>query len=134
MQTNSGTETILIVDHEVAIRSIAHMMLTRFGYSVVVADSAKSALELLEWPGLEVDLALVDVSLASADDVGLSGIHAARPNLPILFLASSVRSEEWEILRAKRLPYILKPFTSLALTKSVRSVLDKSEGAASQAL
>ena len=60
MPPKPGTETILVVDDEIAVLSLTNMMLTRYGYTVITAASAKEALHLFEvWPDLAVDLLLV---------------------------------------------------------------------------
>jgi two-component system cell cycle sensor histidine kinase/response regulator CckA len=43
-----GTETVLVVDDEMAVLSLAQLMLTRYGYSVLTATSGREALHLLK--------------------------------------------------------------------------------------
>src|SRR5947208_1006413 len=104
-----GTETILVVDDEVHIRSLAHMMLTRYGYHVLVADSAKAALDLLAWPDLHLDFALIDIIMPEMNGVELAErILQMRPHLPILFFSAYSEREELRPVHARKLPYISK--------------------------
>jgi CheY-like chemotaxis protein len=121
-----GTETILIIDDETAVLSLTSRMLTRYGYEVITATSAKETLHLFEvWPDLPVDLLLVDIVLPEMNGIELAqNIWELRPDFPVLFF--SAYSDE-EILRpviARGIPYIAKPFSSIQLTKKIRELLD----------
>src|SRR5437762_2811096 len=85
-----GHETILVVDDEVAVCSLARLMLTRHGYSVIDAGSGAEALHLFEvWPDLEVDLALIDIVMPLMSGVKLAEkLRAVRPNLPVLYTSA----------------------------------------------
>ena len=121
-----GTETILIVDDEIAVLSLTTLMLERYGYEVLAAASAKEALHLFEvWPDIEVDLLLVDIVMPEMNGVELaSRIRAIRPDLPILYFSAYSDQETLRPVIARTNPYIAKPFNSIQLTRSIRSILD----------
>src|SRR5260370_646067 len=85
-----GTETILIIDDETAVLSLTSRMLTRYGYEVITATSAKETLHLFEvWPDLPVDLLLVDIVLPEMNGIELAkNIWELRPDFPVLFFSS----------------------------------------------
>ena len=123
----SGIETILIVDDELAVLGLTHMMLRHCGYALIPASSGKEALHLFEvWPDLQVDLLMVDIVMPDMNGIELAErIKVLRPGLPVLFFSAY---SDQEILRpaiARKIPYIAKPFTSSQLTKKIREVLDK---------
>jgi two-component system, cell cycle sensor histidine kinase and response regulator CckA len=121
-----GTETILVVDDEIAVLSLTTLMLERYGYEVLAAASAKEALHLFEvWPDIEVDLLLVDIVMPEMNGVELaSRIRAIRPNLPILYFSAYSEQETLRPVIARTNPYIAKPFNSIQLTRSIRAILD----------
>src|SRR5439155_27227922 len=56
MQAVEGSETVLVVDDEFSVLSLAHAMFRRYGYTVIGANSAAEALRLFKvWHDLEVD-------------------------------------------------------------------------------
>jgi two-component system cell cycle sensor histidine kinase/response regulator CckA len=138
MPSNSGSETIVIVDDEATVLSLTGLMLGRQGYKAIAAPSAKEALRLFEAePRLEVDLLMVDIVMPEMNGIELaSRVQTIRPGLPVLFFSAY---SEQEILRpviARNIPFIAKPFTSLQLTKKIRDLLDtakvKTAGSAEQ--
>ena len=126
MPPKPGTETILVVDDEIAVLSLTNMMLTRYGYTVITAASAKEALHLFEvWPDLQVDLLLVDVIMPVMNGIELAAlIREKRPNMPVLYFSAYSDQEPLRPVFSRRLPYIAKPFTSLQLTTRILEVLD----------
>jgi CheY-like chemotaxis protein len=120
-------ETILVVEDEADVRTIATRFLGAVGYRVVAAASAHEALDLLI-ANPEVDLLFSDVVLGSGMD-GIELAHEARrirPELAIL-LASGYRGpagkghddrpdEPFELLH--------KPYRREQLVAAIRRVLD----------
>src|SRR6185295_7194933 len=109
-----GTETILVVDDEIAVLSLTTLMLERYGYEVLAAASAKEALHLFEvWPDIEVHLLLVDIVMPEINGVELaSRIREIRPDLPILYFSAYSEQETLRPVIARTKPYLAKPFNS----------------------
>jgi two-component system cell cycle sensor histidine kinase/response regulator CckA len=131
MSPLQGTETILIVDDELAVLSLVATMLSRHGYGVITATSAEEALHLFEvWPDLEVDVLLVDVIMPGMNGIELTTrLWDMRPNLRVLYFSAYSEQETLRPLFARKLPYIAKPFTSLGLMQKIREVLDRPKSA-----
>ncbi len=78
-------QTVLLVDDDASVREVTAAMLADFGYTVIEADSAPRALEILD--RRPVDILLMDYAMP-----GMNGAEAAasasriRPGLPILFI------------------------------------------------
>jgi PAS domain S-box-containing protein len=119
-------ETILVVEDETDVRTVASRFLSAVGYNVVAAASAREALDLLIAEP-DVDLLFSDVVLGS----GMDGIELARearrarPDLPILLASGYPGSgdrrheesdETFELLR--------KPYRREQLTGAIRRLLD----------
>ena len=58
-----GTETILLVDDEEAIRGFAQQALMKFGYKVMTASTGEQALELYSDKPTEIDLIVMDLGM-----------------------------------------------------------------------
>jgi CheY-like chemotaxis protein len=118
-------ETILVVEDEDAVRTLARRTLEEAGYRVLVAANGRSALELLQ--GAEVDLVLCDVILPemSGHELGRR-ITSLRSDLPILYMSGYPGLEVVERgLIAHDAPFIEKPFTAAGLASSVRGLLSQ---------
>src|SRR5947207_15188892 len=96
MATFAGCETMLVVDDETFMLSLADVMLTRYGYRALAARSAKEELHLFEsWPDLQVDLALVDIVMPEMNGADLAlKLHEMRPTLPIIFMSAYSENPE----------------------------------------
>jgi CheY-like chemotaxis protein len=126
LAASSGHETVLLVEDEEALRTLAARVLGGIGYRVLSAGDAAEALELLA-EGNVPDVLLTDVVLPG----GMQGNDLARtllaehPDLPVLYMSGYGRNA---IDHAGRLDegvnYLEKPFTPEALTAMLRRVID----------
>lgn len=125
-----ATRTILVVDDEPGIVTLARDYLERAGFRVLSAGDGVAGLRLArsERPNLIV----LDLMLPGMD--GLDVIRALRGDpatrtLPVIMLTARV--EETDMLIGLELgadDYITKPFSPRALVARVRAVLRRSEG------
>ncbi len=60
-KNEKGNETILIVDDEEVVATVAGEMLEHLGYQVIVTRSGKEALEVFSDRQDEIDLILLDM-------------------------------------------------------------------------
>jgi len=122
----SGTETILVVEDEPAVRNVACQALRARGYVVLEAPDAAAALLAAAAQGSHLDLLLTDVVMP-----GLSGrvlaeqLVAERPGLRVLFMSGYTDGAIGEHgVLAPGLEYLQKPFGPDELARKVRLVLD----------
>jgi PAS domain S-box-containing protein len=118
-------ETILVVEDEEAVRTLARRTLEETGYHVVEAANGRAGLELIV--SAEVDLVLCDVILPemSGHELGRR-VSAVRPDIPVLYMSGYPGLEVVERgLIAYDAPFIEKPFTADGLANSVRSLLNQ---------
>ena len=82
----AGTETVLVVDDETFMLSLAELMLVCHGYTVLTASSGQEVLHMLElWPDLKIDVAVIDVVMPMMDGFELvERMRKIRPRLPIV--------------------------------------------------
>jgi two-component system NtrC family sensor kinase len=123
-------ECILLVEDDDDVIQYVAEALADFGYRVEQARTAAEALALLE-KNPDIALLLTDVVLPG----GMNGrelaneAHKKRPKLPVLFATGYTRNA---IIHHGRLDpdveLLVKPFTTEALARKVRQVLDSRAG------
>jgi len=113
---------VLLVEDEAPVRAFASRALRLRGYTVIEAENAEQALELLKDPALAVDVFVTDVIMPGMD--GPSWVREAlkeRPNTRVVFVSGY--SEESLIESRERIPnsvFLPKPFSLGELTATVQ--------------
>ena len=127
-------ETILLVDDDAALRSVAQLILDHCGYQVLVAGDGFEALRIAaEYPG-PIHLLVTDLIMPGMDGAELGRqLGSQRLGIPVLYVTAFAIAQlvDQEIV-LKRIvlepgvPILVKPFSIEALEKKVRDVLDQS--------
>ena len=123
-----GTGTILLVEDEPMVRTVAERALTRHGYKVLTAANGEDALEILR-RGDPVDLMVSDVVMPLMD--GPTMVREARkdhPDLPILFMSGYAEEHLRKSLDFDHVAFLPKPFSVQELAVAVRDVLAAQDG------
>jgi len=123
----AGNETILLVEDEDAVRAFVRTVLERFGYRVMDAPNAESALMWLEHFTGRIDLLLTDVILPKTDGRELARLVTRdRPSTPVLFMSGyPERMATADGLLEAGVELLEKPFTAQSLLARVRDVLGR---------
>lgn len=124
--TLRGSETILLVEDEEQLRSIASNVLRRSGYSVLSAQHPGEALLICETQLAPIDLLLTDVVMPQMSGPELAKrLAPTRPDMKVLCMSGYTDDS---IVRhgvlASGGAYLQKPFTPDSLLRKVRAVLD----------
>jgi signal transduction histidine kinase/CheY-like chemotaxis protein len=118
-----GTGTILMVDDEGLVLTMAETILSDFGYKVLTANSGQKALTLLAQPESKVDLVITDLVMPGMGGRELAEkIRQLDPHLPVMPTSGYVMAEDKKIGTG----YLQKPFTSTELLLKVKSALEQS--------
>jgi two-component system cell cycle sensor histidine kinase/response regulator CckA len=118
-----GTGTILLVEDEAMVRSVAERALTRHGYTVLSAENGEAALEILGRVET-VDLMISDVVMPTMD--GPTTVREARktrPDLPILFISGYAEEQLRKSIDLERVHFLAKPFSVQKLAEAARDAL-----------
>jgi PAS domain S-box-containing protein len=122
----NGTETVLIVEDEGEILTLAKLVLEKYGYKVLHAQSPSDALASCEHYREKIDLLITDVIMPGMNGKELKErLDAKYPGIKVLFMSGypadivahrGVLEEGVEFLQ--------KPFTPVMLAKKIREVLN----------
>jgi CheY-like chemotaxis protein len=121
-----GSETILLVEDEDAVRSVASRVLLNQGYTVIQARNGEEALQLLDELGDTVDLILTDVVMPDMGGLALAGELRARwPDLKLLYMSGYAEGDKLEPGMQESPTFFLpKPFSAEDLVLKVREALE----------
>ena len=122
-----GSETLLVVEDEVAVRQSEVEFLTTIGYTVLSAANGKEALEKVRtWTNM-IDLVITDVVMPKMSGPKLAKTLASlRPDLKVLFVSGYAK----EAVQRKGLAdlahnFLQKPFPLRSLAGKIREVLEQ---------
>jgi CheY-like chemotaxis protein len=116
----SGTQTVLFVDDEELLLTMAQMVLSSYGYTVLTANGGQKALELFSGSKQKIDLVITDLVMPNMSGRELSEeILRLSPKTRILWSSGYVRVSTPE----EQERYLQKPFTSQDLLRKVKQVL-----------
>jgi len=123
----TGSETILVVDDEDYILDACKAMLTRLGYSTILAHSGEEAVEIFRRDNERIDLIILDMIMP-----GMHGLTAyehlkeINPDAKVLLSSGySLTGVVKEILDKGCDEYIQKPFSLSRISRITRELLDK---------
>lgn len=121
----SGTETILLVEDNDAVRETVHDILCQQGYQVITASDGRSALETIS-SGTDLDMLLTDVVMPDMNGKELYSLVCEKyPAIKVLYMSGYTDNiiVHHGVLE-EGVQYIQKPFNALAIASKVREVLE----------
>ncbi len=120
----TGTEKILLVEDEDAVRKFSERALANKGYEVLCAENGDAALELFEQEGqAPIDLLITDVVMPGMDGPTLAQrIRQQNPKLKIIFM-SGYTEDKLKDHMGENIFFLPKPFTLSVLAEKVKDVL-----------
>ena len=115
-----GSGTVLVVDDESLVLTMAETILSDFGYKVLTANNGQKALGVLSQPGTTVDLVVTDLVMPGMGGRELmERIRQLYPGLPVMPTSGYVMPED----KKHSAGYLQKPFTSTELLLKVKAAL-----------
>jgi CheY-like chemotaxis protein len=121
-----GTETLLLVEDEAAVRASVRRLLEWHGYTVLEARNGAEALRIYEANESGIDLVLTDIVMPEMSGHELiERLRARRPDLRVLFMSGyTERAFTSNGAMPPGTGYVEKPFTVETLMRRLREVLD----------
>jgi CheY-like chemotaxis protein len=122
-----GTETVLLVEDEDAVRTMTRIVLERFGYQVVDAANPREAERIFFQDPARFDLVVSDVIMPESSGPALfKHLVRHRPDLKVLYVSGY--TDDTIAHQGQLDPgvtFLQKPYTMAALARRVREVLDQ---------
>ena len=121
-----GTETILLVEDEDAVRRLARRALEMSGYRILEASHGGEALRVCGEHGGAIDLLLTDVVMPLMSGAELAEqLKPLRPDMRVLFMSGYTEDALGNHgVLAPETAFLYKPFTPDLLRRTVREVLN----------
>jgi len=121
-----GTETILLVEDDEAVRGLTEMVLKSYGYNVLVAEDPEHAQRISDSPNADIQLVLTDVVMPTMSGRELvRKLTTKHPHLRVLYMSGYTDNviTSGGVLEPG-LAFLQKPFTPASLATKVREALD----------
>ncbi len=126
MPLQRGSETVLLVEDEAAVRSLSHYILKSCGYRVLEAENGACAIEVARLHAGEIDIVVTDVIMpVMGARKMLQKLQEYLPKMKVLLLSGyGDESLSRDVAEFSKSLFLQKPFSVSELTKAVRSILD----------
>jgi two-component system cell cycle sensor histidine kinase/response regulator CckA len=121
-----GGETILIVEDEELLRDLVRDVLSRAGYSILLAKDGEEAVKVYTKRMASISLVLSDMGLPRiSGEEAFKELQAINPTVKVIFCTGFIQEDKKASLIASgALDVIHKPYTISELLRSVRDALD----------
>lgn len=120
---HQGTETVLLAEDDVAVRTIVERVLTNHGYTVVAASDGEDVVARFRAEPERYAMAILDVLMPRLGGLDAGALlREQRPGLPILWMSAFTGG--FAIPLEGPTDFLPKPFPLPELTRRVRSLLD----------
>ena len=121
-----GSETILVVEDEHAVRRFVVSVLRRCGYTVLEAGDPAAAMAVVAEMKDRIDLLVSDIVMPGMNGAELSQkLHDVRPEMRVLFMSGYASSSDIPAeVQANGQELLTKPFEPEVLAAAARRILD----------
>ena len=122
-----GSETILLVEDDRAVRDVGRRHLEDLGYTVLCASCAREAEEVAAKHGKPIDLLLTDVVMPDRNGRELyEALAASQEGLKVLYMSGYTENAiVHHGMLEGGIPYLQKPFERKDLATKVRQALER---------
>ena len=122
----TGTGNILLVEDETPVRIFSHKALTNKGFTVMDANCAEVALDIIKEKGNEIDVIITDVVMP-----GMSGpdmikqVSKDYPDIKVIFISGYGEDAFIETYGTERsFNFLSKPYSLKQLVMKVKEVIE----------
>ncbi len=123
IKENWGSGTLLLVEDEAMVRTVAQRALERQGYTVLTANDGEEGLERLQG-NADIDLVISDVVMPNMDGPKMAEqIRQIYPDLPILFMSGYAEEQLRKSIDISNMHFLPKPFSVTQIAEAVQEAL-----------
>jgi PAS domain S-box-containing protein len=123
-----GTETVLLVEDELAVRIATMEFLQSKGYTVLTASNDVEALRAAASPGVHIDLLLTDLVMPGMGGKELAErLCGEHPETRVVFMSGYPERTSTVNGLGASATFLQKPFTLATLVATIRQVLDRGQ-------
>jgi PAS domain S-box-containing protein len=128
----TGTESILLVEDEPAVRLMMKELLHRAGYQVTAVEDGPTALAFDDSPDGTIDVLVSDVVMPKMSGIELAEQMLGRhPGLAVVLLSGyTADTLDLDRITSRGAVFVEKPVSSRALLGAVRTAISKSQRSA----
>jgi PAS domain S-box-containing protein len=125
-QPRHGTEVVLLIEDDKAVRALAARVLRAQGYTVLDAADGEAALMICQTYAGPIDIVLTDVVMPRMSGKVLAAqLAVLRPTIKVVYMSGYTDNALFHQGQLEaEVEFLHKPFTPLALARIVRKVLD----------
>jgi two-component system, cell cycle sensor histidine kinase and response regulator CckA len=123
----TGSATVLVVEDEDMVRSVAVRSLTRLGYKVLEATNGLEALEIVAQNPTSIDIVVSDVVMPEMDGPSfLKNVRKTHPDLKIIFVSGHTNEAfKTTMDDHEAFAFLQKPFSLPQLAAKVKEELTR---------
>jgi PAS domain S-box-containing protein len=122
-----GTETVLVAEDDAALRKLSEIVLSEFGYKVILAADGEEAVKRFRENADHIDLLILDMIMPKKNGrEAYEEIIKIRPEIRALFVSGyTAGTYQTKELLDRGLTLLLKPVSPKDLLRKVREALDE---------
>ncbi len=127
LESEGGTETILLVDDDKSIRDLGRQLLEKYGYTVITAESGEKALDIYVRNANGFDLVIIDLSMPGMGGLRcIQFLREIRPECRIIVSSGYTGKDQVKLgLEAGARDFIPKPYSIKELLPKIHQVMDQ---------
>lgn len=120
-----GKGTVLVVDDEPIVRTVAKEVLSAAGYNVILAEDGLVGIEICRRRKAEISLILLDMMMPRCDGpTAFKQFHASAPEIPVVIASGYDRTESADtLLQNGAAAFIAKPYRVTSLTQTIHDII-----------
>jgi polar amino acid transport system substrate-binding protein len=118
-----GSETVLVAEDDASLRELVSLVLTNFGYEVILAVDGMDAVGKFKTNSEKIAMIIMDMVMpGKSGEEAFEEIRKLRPGIKVLFMSGY--SPDLLGIFDKGVEALIKPINPLDLVRKVRAVLD----------